>query len=74
MQLDGEAEGCQWAVCMDQSSPGFAVAHQMKIDYFLTLNVSKPDVYWVTIFDYSCVEIGMKCGEHAHAVVMIDDE
>jgi hypothetical protein len=39
-------------VCLDQGWPGFAIAHQVKIGYFMTFKMIRGDVFKVTIFDY----------------------
>jgi hypothetical protein len=38
-------------VFLDQGWPGFAIAHEIKIGYFMIFKVIKGDVLKVTIFD-----------------------
>jgi hypothetical protein len=59
---------------MDPGWAGFAIDHEMKIDYFLTFKALKNDSYKVTIFDHSMNEIVKKCLEHDPALAMIDRE
>jgi hypothetical protein len=44
-------------ISMDQGWTGFAIAHDIKNWYLLTLKMLKSDVYKVTIFNYSMSEI-----------------
>ena len=74
--------GCSWMVklrevsdrvCLDQGWPSFAIAHQIKIGYFMTFKVMKGDIFKVTIFDYNMTELVKKCPEHDLALAMIDE-
>ena len=76
------ATGCSWKVklkdvpgrvSLDQGWPGFAIAHQIKIGYFLTFKVLRGDIYKVTIFDYYMTEVVTRCPEHDPALAMIDE-
>jgi hypothetical protein len=60
-------------VAMDQGWPGFAIAHEIKIGYFLTFKVLRGNIYKVTIFDYSMTEVVKKCPQHDPALAMIDE-
>ena len=73
--------GCSWMVklqdvsgriCLDQGWSGFAIAHQVKIGYFLTYKMLKGDMFKVTIFDYTMTEVMKKCLQHDPALAMID--
>ena len=55
--------GCTWDInvrdingraCLDQGWPAFAIAHNLKIGYFLTFKKLTAKVYKVVIFDYYC--------------------
>lgn len=74
--------GCSWmvklkdvkgTVAMDQGWPGFAIAHDIKIGYFITFKVLKGDVFKVTIFDYNMTEVVKRCPQHDPALAMIDE-
>jgi hypothetical protein len=45
---------------MNQGWRGFSIDNKIKSSYFLTFKVSG-DIYRVTIFDYSIVEVVNKC-------------
>ena len=73
--------GCSWKiklkdvqgrVTLDQGWHDFAIAHQIKIGYFLTFKVPRGDIYKVNVFDYSMTEVVTKCPEHDPALVLID--
>ena len=65
--------GCTWDItirdingraCLDQGWPAFAIAHNLKIGYFLTLTAK---VYKVVIFNYSCAEVVERCPDQPEA-------
>jgi hypothetical protein len=60
-------------VCQDQGWPGFAIAHQVKIGYFMTFKVPRGDVFKVTIFKYTMTEVIQRCPQHHPTLAMIDD-
>jgi hypothetical protein len=43
--------------CLDQGWPGFFIAHQIKIGYFMTFKVMRGGVFKVTVFDYTMTEV-----------------
>jgi hypothetical protein len=49
--------GLQWI----KGANCFAIAHQIKIGYFLTSKTLKGNVYKVTLFDYSMNEVVKNC-------------
>uniref|UniRef100_A0ACD5WJ99 Uncharacterized protein n=1 Tax=Avena sativa TaxID=4498 RepID=A0ACD5WJ99_AVESA len=73
--------GCSWMVklrdvsgriCLEQGWPGFAIAHQVKIGFFLTFKMLKGDMFKVTIFDYTMTKDLKKCPQHDSSLAMID--
>jgi hypothetical protein len=73
--------GCNWMVRLkdvnarvakDQGWPGFAIAYEIKIGYFLTFKVLSDNIYKVTIFDYSITEVVKKCPWHDPALLTSD--
>ncbi|XP_071685032.1 putative B3 domain-containing protein Os03g0621600 [Lolium perenne] len=60
-------------ISMDQGWTGFAIAHDIKIGYLLTLKTLKSDVYKVTIFNYSMCEIIKKYPQHDLALSMMEE-
>jgi hypothetical protein len=45
----------------------------VKIGYFMALRVMRGDVFRVTIFDYSMIEVVQRCPQHHPALAMLDD-
>jgi hypothetical protein len=60
-------------IAMDQVWHAFSVAHDIKINYFITLKVLKGGVFKTTIFDYIMTELVKRCPQHSLALTMIDE-
>jgi hypothetical protein len=60
-------------ICLDQGWLGFAIAHQIKIGYFMTFKVIRGDVFKVTVFDYTMTEVVQRCPQHHLSLAMIVD-
>jgi hypothetical protein len=60
-------------VCMDRGWHGFAIAHQVKISYFMTFEVTRGDVFKVTIFDYTMTAEVQRCQQHHPTLALIDE-
>jgi hypothetical protein len=60
-------------VCLDQGWPGFGIAHEIKIGYFLTFKMLRGDVFKVTVFDYTMTEVVQRCPQHNPTFAMIDE-
>ena len=74
--------GCSWAVklkdvkgtvCLGQGWTGFAIANEVKIRYFMTFKMLRPDVFKVTIFDYTMMEVVQRCPRHDPTLAMINE-
>jgi hypothetical protein len=74
--------GCSWMVKLrdvkgtvfpDQGWHGFAIAHQIKMGYFLTFKVMRGDIFNVTIFDDTMTEVVQRCPHHHPSLAMIED-
>ena len=72
-QMDGEAQGCQHEGYHRSRWVGLAIGHLIRINYFLTFKVMDLDVYMVTIFNYSCSEVVMRCAKHDPTFAMKDE-
>lgn len=58
---------------MDQGGAGFAIAHPLQIGHFLAFEVLTYDAFKVTVFDRSCTEVLIKCGQHKPPLAMIGE-
>ncbi|XP_051229928.1 B3 domain-containing protein At1g49475-like [Lolium perenne] len=65
--------GCNWRMTtrregddafIDQGWSAFAVAHQLKVDQFVTFRRVSSLEYRVVIFDHTCTEVVRRCPYH----------
>jgi hypothetical protein len=58
-------------VGMDQGWAEFSIAHDIKIDYFMTSKVLKGHMYKVNIFVYNMTEVVKKYPQHDPTLAII---
>jgi hypothetical protein len=58
---------------LDQGWPGFSLAHQIKIGYFMTFKMMRGNVFKATIFDYTMTDVVQECPQHHPALAMINE-